>query len=247
MIRKIGDVRPLRGLAIVGTCAILLAGMAPAYAAALRIMPVHIEVAPEKQFCALSIANDGGSPATVQIRGFGWTKDVDGRDQLDPDTGPSINPAIVKIPGGEIRLIRCSLPAKKVGAREESYRLIIDELPTAAVAAGTVRTLLRISIPLFRAPAKAVAAIRWSRVTGADGQSKLVLSNLGDRHAEILAVRLLRAPDGAKPARLAQGFYLLAGGRIELPIGAIGDGGIAGVELETADGTRRAFPVDSDR
>lgn len=235
------------GLAIAGMCAALLAGIAPADAAALRILPVRIEVAPDKQFCALSIANDDSNPTTVQIRGFGWTKDVDGRDQLDPDTGPSINPAIVSIPGGETRLIRCSLPVKKLGTREESYRLVIDELPTAAVAPGTVRSLLRISIPVFRTPPKAVAAVGWALVTGADGKSRLSLANQGARHAQILAVRLRAVAPGDEPVKLTQAFYLLAGGRIELPIESSGGGRIAGVELETVDGMLRAFPVGGER
>ncbi|WP_150291489.1 molecular chaperone [Sphingobium estronivorans] len=226
--------RPGRGLAA-GLCALLMAGTLPARAASLRILPVRIEMTAEKQFCALTIANDDANAATLQIRGFGWRADKAGQVQLDPDTGPMINPSIVTIPGGDSRLIRCSLPAK-AGSREESYRLIIDELPTATAAPGTVRTLLRFSIPLFRARSSALPLLSWSLGQDAGGQSKLVLVNQGDRHVQAGAVNLRSVDGGRQPVKLDRSFYLLADGRIELPVGPVDGRSIVGVEVETAQG-----------
>ena len=232
---------PAGVLAAIGLCA--LCGTAPAVnAATLRILPVRIEMAAEKQFCSLTIANDDATPATVQIRGFGWRKDASGADQLDPADGPVVNPSILSIPGGASRLVRCSLPARS-GPREESYRLIIDELPTATSAPGTVRALLRISMPLFRAPSAAAPLLRWSAAKVADGRWTLSLFNQGDRHVRVTAVNLRAAEGGGAIAHIDRGFYLLAGGRIDLPVEFPDGRAVAAVQVETTQGPLAASPA----
>ena len=217
----------------------------PADAASLRILPVRIELAAEKQFCALTIANDDANPTTVQVRGFGWRKDSAGNDLLDAAAGPMVNPSIVSIPAGETRLIRCGLPPKS-GSREESYRLVIDELPTSTAAPGTVRTLLRVSIPLFRAQSSAVPLLNWSVEKGANGPA-LSLVNRGDRHIQGTAVNLRLANGSRRAVKLDKGFYLLADGRILLPIETLDGSSIAGVEIETTRGALIASRASSDQ
>ena len=206
-----------------------------AIAVTLRVAPVRVEVAPNKQFCSLSLSNDSANPATMQIRGYGWTRDRVGNDLLDQASGPTVNPSIIAIPAGQTRLVRCSLP-NRPSAVEESYRLIIDELPGIDPAPGTVRTLLRISIPVFRAPAGASPAIHWAVEPGREGTGRLVISNRGDRHSQILAIILHPKAAKAEPVRLTRGFYLLAGGEAELALPSLTAGDIAAVEVETAQG-----------
>ncbi|WP_375197337.1 molecular chaperone [Sphingobium sp.] len=245
MTGKSHGARPGRGLARAGLCALLTAGTASADAASLRILPVRIEMAAEKQFCAFTVANDDANATTVQIRGFGWRKDEAGNDQLDPDAGPMLNPSIVSIAGGESRLIRCSLPARS-GPHEESYRLIVDELPTGTAAAGTVRTLLRVSIPLFRGPSGTSPLLDWSIGRGAEGPA-LLLANRGGRHIQALAVTLRFANGLSQALKLERGFYLLADGRIQLPLGPLEGRDVAGVEVETTEGKLIASRASSAR
>jgi P pilus assembly protein, chaperone PapD len=206
-----------------------------AIAGTLRVAPVRVEVAPNKQFCSLSLSNDGAEPATMQIRGYGWTRDRAGNDLLDQAGGPTVNPSIIAIPAGETRLVRCSLP-NRPSAVEESYRLIIDELPGIDPAPGTIRTLLRISIPVFRAPAGASPSIGWAVEPGREGAGRLVISNRGNRHSQVLAIILHPKASKAEPVRLTRGFYLLPGGEAELPLPSLTAGDIAAVEVETAQG-----------
>lgn len=226
-----------RWLTLGGLCLLGLSQGGQASAGALRILPVRIEVAPSKQFCSMSISNDGSAPTIVQIRGYGWTRDRDGTDRLNPATGPAVNPSIVSIPAGQSRLVRCSLPDRP-GPIEQSYRLIIDELPAPRVAPGTVQTLLQISVPVFRAPAGAAAALHWS-ISG----DRLVITNQGNRHSHVVAIILWGKAPKAKPVRMARGFYLLAGGRIDVPLPKTPDGGVAAVEFETVQGSQTASPA----
>lgn len=217
-----------------------------AIAGTLRVAPVRVEVAPNKQFCSLSLSNDGAEPATMQIRGYGWTRDRAGNDLLDQAGGPTVNPSIIAIPAGETRLVRCSLP-NRPSAVEESYRLIIDELPGIDPAPGTVRTLLRISIPVFRAPGMAAPAIGWSVERNREGAGRLILSNRGNRHGQILAIILHSKTSKAEPVRMTRGFYLLAGGEAELPLPDGMADGLAAVEVETTGGRLSAMPTDPNR
>lgn len=234
------SLRAIMAAAIAGSCALLPS--TGALAGTLRIAPVRVEVGPKKQFCSLSLSNDGAEPANVQIRGYGWTRDGDGNDLLDRDSGPAVNPSIVSIPTGETRLIRCSLP-DRAGPVEESYRLIIDELPGANPEPGTVKTLLRISIPVFRAPANAAPVVHWSAAKASDGSPQLSFANNGNRHTQIAAVVLHPQASHAAPIRLTRGFYLLAGGQARLPLPSSPPGGIASVELETTQGRLSASPL----
>lgn len=188
--------------------------VAAASAGTLRITPVRVEIAPGKQFCALTITNDGERAVSVQLRGFGWRNDAQGGDILDPDHGPVLNPGIATLASGEARVVRCSVPAQAVPAvHEESWRLLVDELPAppADVAAGTVQTLLRLSIPVFRTPEGAAPDLHWAMDNGA-----LLLTNSGSAHARLVALNIQSA-NGTQ--RYGRPLYLLAKSqaRIELP------------------------------
>lgn len=189
----------------------LVNGAGPAVAGALSVMPIRVEVKQGQRFCALTVGNDSDQPVTVQVRGFGWSRDEQGQDLLDPATGPVVNPAILTIPGKENRLVRCGLPATGPSAVEEQWRLLVDQLPAPAseVPAGTVQTLLRLSIPVFRVPEGARPELTWAPLVLPDGGNALRLTNSGSRRVQIARLDLGLEKGAAIP--LERGFYLLAG------------------------------------
>ncbi|MCU0948483.1 MAG: fimbria/pilus periplasmic chaperone [Porphyrobacter sp.] len=184
---RIRDVR--RWLAqTVALCAVLAAAAvpcAPALAGALTIMPVKVEIAPDKQFCSLTVGNDAPEAVTVQLRGYRWRQTADGADQLDPAPQLVVNPAIVTIAPGERRLVRCSVPLE-AGVAEATYRILVNELPAANSPAGGLQTLLQISIPVFRAEPQARPQITWSQRD--DGC--VALTNTGTAHARLASVQV---------------------------------------------------------
>lgn len=233
-----------------------------AAAGSLRIMPIRVEAAPDARFCNLTIANDEDVPVSVQVRGYGWSKDASGTDVLTEDTGFQVNPTILTLAAKEQRLVRCGLPPlpAKGERNEQTWRLLIDELPRAtpslgpslgpplgpplgpslgsslAPAPGGIRTLLRISLPVFRAPADAHPDLVWSireAETGGAVQPEMVIENRGSRHAQVLALEVMSAQ---ADYTITGSFYILAGGRtvVALP------GGFAGapsaVRANTPDG-----------
>lgn len=207
--------------------ALLTLPVGPLHAGGLRVMPVRIDVPQDKRHCALTISNDTARPVSIQVRGFGWSMDASGSETLDPDTGPVINPAIFTLAQGKSQLVRCSLPAPR-GRNEGSWRLILDELPSEEAAQpGTIRSVLRISIPVFRTPAKARPQLDWQKGgTEADG-SRIILRNTGTRHVRIAALDP-RIDGGANGHSVLPAFgYLLAGSawtlRVAAPLLSDGD------------------------
>jgi fimbrial chaperone protein len=184
-------------------------------------MPVRVDVAADRRFCALTLGNDAERPVTVQVRGFAWTRDETGADILTPDPGFMVNPGIATIAPHGNRLVRCSLPAPETSpAAERQWRLIVDELPDPALAApGVVQTLLRISVPVFRGDAKAAPRLAASLAHGV-----LRLANHGTAHIKALSVSL----KGVGPSvTVERTFYLLAGGVQAVPFGAVPTGASA--------------------
>lgn len=216
-------------------CAAMLAVCTPvAQAGSLRVMPVRVEVAAGRQFCSLTLGNDAARPMAVQVRGFAWTRDENGADTLDPANGPVVNPAITTIPPGGSRLVRCSLPATPSGsASEQQWRLIVDELPSTSSdsAPGTVQTLLRLSVPVFRTPEGAQPELAWSVTGSEEGGRALRIINSGKRRAQVLRV-VVRLRDG-REVPFERGFYLLADGAVSLPLPAGTGASVASVVAET--------------
>lgn len=194
-------------------------GIGQARAGAISVMPVRVDVAVDRRFCSLTLGNDADRPVTVQVRGFAWTRDETGADILTPDPGFVVNPGIATIAPHASRLVRCSLPpTDSANPAERQWRLVVDELPDPNFSApGVVQTLLRISVPVFRADASAKP-----RFTASLDKGVLRLANIGTAHVKVLSVVL----EGSGPAVPLDGtFYLLAGGSRTLsppsvPLGA---------------------------
>lgn len=225
-------------LAWLAIAAITLTGIAETvHAGSLRIMPIRVEAPPDARFCSLTIANDEDEPVSVQVRGYGWSKDTNGIDVLTEDTGFQVNPTILTLGAKEQRLVRCSLPPR-YGQAEQTWRLLIDELPRPGPSPGGIRTLLRISLPVFRAPAGAAPDLVWSMgetTTGGVERPALVIENRGSRHTQVLSLELMFAQSG-KGDTIAGSFYILAGGRAAVVLPDALAGAPITVRASTPDG-----------
>ena len=173
---------------------VLIAG--PAAAAMLSVSPVSLDVAAPRTSTKLNLENRGEEPVTVQIRVFRWEA-KDGKDSLTPMSGVVASPPIATLkPHGKytVRIVRV---AKEPVASEESYRLLVDQLPKLVKQAGSrVSFLIRQSIPVFFTTGEMQrASLAWSaRIEG----QKLVLraQNKGRRRAKLSKIRLM-SPVGA--------------------------------------------------
>jgi fimbrial chaperone protein len=180
----------MRGFfSIVLAAAALLSGTA-AHGANLQISPVSISFQPGQNSAGIQLQNNGDTPLYGQVRVYAWDQ-RDGIDALTPTTQLVASPPIIEIAGKSaqtIRLVRRSAagsPATPGGA-EQTYRILIDELPRGDPQQANVAIRLQYSVPAFVLPSDTQAApqLEWSTFQRA-GAWHLRARNTGALHAQI--------------------------------------------------------------
>lgn len=199
---------------LMGTFAPLAAG-----AAALQISPIRLDLLPGQSAGSLTLRNRGTQPLNAQVRVFRWTQDAEG-DRLEPAPALVASPPIVQISGEGEQLVRVVLTQPAAGNDEQTYRLLIDELPERRPQAQTGVTMqLRYSVPVFvnastgAPPRPGRAAARW-RADPAGGSQSGSASRAARRRVDRME-RWDAQPADRGPARLCPGRRdaRLAGGR----------------------------------
>lgn len=176
-------------------CAALLPTIANA--ASLQVSPVLVEIGANEPATTMFLRNTGTELIGAQVRVMKWSQ-KDGADILEPTRDVVASPPILKInPGGEqtIRLIRAS---KQPIVSEESYRILVNELPGSGNAqANSVNLLLQYSIPVFlNAAGTTRPQLSWRAQR--DGENvKLIVYNSGTRR-EKLRELIVSLQDGHK-------------------------------------------------
>ncbi|MGH6781252.1 MAG: fimbrial biogenesis chaperone [Sphingomonadaceae bacterium] len=190
--------------------ALMLAAGAPVQASSLRVAPVCLDIRAPGATATIRVWNDAPQPVNVQIRIFRWNQQ-DGEERLVPTQDVVVSPPITTLAGGGENIVRVVRVAKKPISAEESYRVIVDELPDPARRnTGTITLVIRHSIPVFFGGTRGKdSAIDWSvqrRAGGYQvsarntGAGRLRLSNL-----------ILHAGNGAIARRDGLVGYALAG------------------------------------
>lgn len=172
------------------TTALLLGAFNLARAGSLQVEPVLVDVTAPGAASTLTLRNEGATSINAQIRVFRWSL-INGQEKLEPTNDVVASPPAVTVtPKGQYiaRVVRVS---KRPVSGEESYRLLVDELPDLSQQKnGAVNLQMRYSIPVFfGAPNKKRPNVNWSiAVQG----NKVILTarNNGDRRLRISALKL---------------------------------------------------------
>lgn len=175
----------MRLLAVLGALAILAASGVSAKATSLRAAPTTLELVAPDSAAVLNLRNEGERSINVQVRVFRWTQQ-DGVDRFETTTAVVASPPATSLKPGADYVVRVLRVSKAPIEGEESYRVIVDELPDAARRRnGTVTMVLRHSIPVFfRAADASAPAVSFSlRATGAG--DVLEARNEGDTHLRL--------------------------------------------------------------
>jgi fimbrial chaperone protein len=159
-------------------------------AAQLHVEPVLLELSAPVAAGVLTLRNDDDIEAVVQTRVVRWSQS-NGGDQLEPATDVVASPPAVTLAPHTDYVVRIVRVSKQPVRDEESYRVIVDQLPSALRRQNrSVNVLIRQSIPVFfRERDLRPASVSW---TVRHEASKLVLtaSNAGNEHLRIASLRL---------------------------------------------------------
>lgn len=201
-------------------------GAPVALAGGIEVEPVLLEVRAPAAATSVTLHLSDKAPANIQVRVQRWVQ-VDGVETLAGTDDVVASPPAAKVQPGKDYTIRIVRVKKRPVAGEESYRLIIDQLPNLASGdAQAVRLMVRQSIPVFfQDDALAAAKVEWSMVEQ-KGRRFIVATNRGERRMRIASLRL---SDGAGHSlSLGDGLigYVLGQSTMawELPSGAKGLG-----------------------
>lgn len=217
--------------------AIAAAALLPAAARASTVViwPVDPIIKPGEQSTSLWLENTGQTPVTLQVRSFGWSQ-ADGKDALDEQDQVVASPPIATVQPGRRQLVRVirrapATTSPAAAVPEQSYRLIVDELPTPPAAGEAERmsarlaVQMRYSIPLFvyAAPPAAQQPHLVTRYAAGGGGRTIEIRNTGTGHARLTDVRIVNAgrEQVVKPGLAG---YVLSGAtlRFALPGGTVG-------------------------
>jgi len=204
----------------------------------LEIAPVSITFMPEQRTASMTVTNRSNAPVVIQVRPFLW-RENDGASTLTDTAALGVSPPFAEIAPGQAQSIRLVLRTSP-GATEETYRLLIDQLPPPNTPG--VRVALRISLPVFIQPtALASAALVWQVVSGRSG-SELQVRNRGNRHVTVISAQMQQPGGGQVAIRTSAHPYVLPGATSQWPIGAarLPTGGAVRLTVTTDAGVQEA-------
>jgi fimbrial chaperone protein len=170
--------------------ALLLAGSGTSLAGQLTVEPILLEIVAPSAAGTLKLRNDQDVEAIAQTRVLRWTQ-VDGVEALEPTTDVVSSPPEVTLApkiGYVVRIVRVS---KQPVRGEESYRVLVDQLPSSqGLSATAVRLLIRQSIPVFfRAQQVGPPNVAWS--LSRKGENLFLnATNSGDERLRLASLRL---------------------------------------------------------
>jgi fimbrial chaperone protein len=209
-------------------------------AGTLQVSPINIEVPGGTATTVENLENKGTTVINAQVRVFKWNH-KSGKESLVPTKDVVASPPALKIqPGGKatVRVVRL-LKTPVVG--EETYRLIIDDIPPPPdKEGGSVSFAVRHAIPVFFQAAGIKSELSWTaKMNGPN--LVLTANNSGQLHARISQLTLSA---NGKVVASVNGLagYALAGDFIVWKLKAKGvrAGSTIAIKASTNDG-----PVDA--
>jgi fimbrial chaperone protein len=200
---------------IPGAITLLLVTALSAHASTFSISPVRANLSQAHRTEALTLLNPEDAPVVVQVKIVSWSQ-KDGSERLDETREVLVTPPVLQIPANGQQIVRVALRRDPDPGEELSYRVIFEEVPQAAPKEFTgLRVALRLSIPIFVAPAQghAMAQVSWDSRWLPNGQLELAATNRGNMHCQIQDFEAKFA-GSAMPLRGAASKYVLPGSRM---------------------------------
>jgi fimbrial chaperone protein len=174
----------MRGCSLFAFAASLL-GTPLAFASTLSVSPVLVQVPAPAKTSSVMLYNQSEAMLPVQLRLFRWVKNA-GVDELVPTTDVVASPPAARLKPGSEYTVRIVRVAKTPVEGEESYRLLVDQIPAPSEMNGTnVRFVVRHSIPVFFSEPQVVPPrLSWEAHL-ADGRLIITARNDGERRVRL--------------------------------------------------------------
>jgi fimbrial chaperone protein len=186
-----------------------------AAASSFNISPIRADLGGTRHTAVLNIANADDEAVVVQVHVAAWSQES-GEEHLVDTREILATPPVMQIPGHAEQVVRVALRREPDPTQELTYRVIFEEVPQAAPANFSgLRMALRLSIPVFVAPAqgKAAADVAWEARWLESGTLEVAAVNHGTGHLQVIDFDAqLAGTDGALHGMTSR--YVLPGSRV---------------------------------
>lgn len=186
-------------------------------AASLTVAPVRLQLSAARPYTVLRITNNGSESVTLHARAFRWS--FDAKDEVLTATDDMIlNPPMVTLRPKAAQVMRIGLRSRMESSVEETYRVILEEVPAAKtqVEGAQISTILKMSIPVFATPRRAVAPkLEWTAHRDANGAVTIAAANHGEAHVQIKHFAVSHGSNREKTQKVEEIVYLLPSQRRE--------------------------------
>jgi fimbrial chaperone protein len=206
-----------RATALLLVCAHPLQAVASSFIAS----PVTFNLSPNKPMSILRLTNNGESDLRLQVHAVKWGSDGYNETQVDTDD-IILNPPVFMLKPGQQQFMRFGLRSVVPPGKEQSYRLIVDEIPdeTSVGKSVGIRTALRVSIPVFIDPVQKDARVTWHLIRK-ENRYVLVCDNSGNTHLKINGF-IVANDKGMPVVRNSDPAYIMPEQRKEWPLATNG-------------------------
>ena len=217
-----------------------------ASAASIHVKPTTVNLAPGQAAATITITNEGDKPLNAQVRVFGWDQQQN-KDVLGATDKLVASPPATTLAAGQSQSIRLVRVDKAAPTSEETYRLVVDEIPDKTdVTQVGVSVQMRYSIPVFVMPKAGMKQADLTVTAQVSGNSLTVSArNRGEAHAQAANLSVVYAGNVTVPVVNGLLGYILPGKNMQwtvnLPADAIAKGKPTGV---TATFNGHAFNVN---
>ena len=184
-------------------------------AADFSVNPIKLFFGARQKTNVVTVKNNSPDKLTLQITIYQWSQDAETKDVFSPTSDIIAFPKILTIEKDRERLIRVGTRVPP-GAFEKTYRIYLEEIPRPQKeppTETTLRTVMKVGLPVFIEPVKAEAQ---GKITGAGaekGELSFSIENSGNIHFLIRGINVSGAD--ASGAAVFQtemaGWYLHAG------------------------------------
>lgn len=186
---------------------------APAPGGGVSVMPVRLDLAPQRLSGSVQVQNGADRERRFQVEVLRWSH-VDGEERYEPAPEMVANPPLFRVAAGGTQVLRVGRSGAPPTDLQAAYRLYVTEIPDANAPPGNeLRMLMRFGVPVFVAPQAAVVEkLTWSARHTGKGLLQLAAVNEGNvqqRRARIV----VSDADSSRTLWSQEGFVdLLAGG-----------------------------------
>jgi fimbrial chaperone protein len=184
------------------------------WASSFSVSPVRVELSSGKLTSVIKVNNSSDESLMMQVSVLRWTTDGE-KDIYSPVDDILLNPPVFSVPAHGTQVLRLGLRKFKGAPDEQAYRLIVAEVPgPLPVGFVGLRTIVRVSIPIFITRPAVTAQLSWEAKRDTAGTLVITAVNQGHAHIQIRSMDLLSDQSAERPSKNLND-YLLPGQKHE--------------------------------